>query len=182
MKFNLGLCSSKHAHRKIIDCNSNQLFLSIIFSANLHVHASTSSLQTILYGCRNSIFVDFFFLFMRRRIFETIKDLAGQFNKIYGDKIIVSCVSGPYIYAKSLNCSHFYLIFMPNRSIVYIFINLLTSAPQLSIHVMSSWCGSGRFGFHFREIGVFFREIMCRHLKCVILHVFMQLHHIFCQI
>ena len=44
-----------------------------------------------------------------------------------------------------------------------------------NIHVMSSWCGSGRFGFHFREIGVYFREIMCRHLKCAILHVFMEL-------
>ena len=52
----------------------------------------------------------------------------------------------------------------------------------IHIHVMSPWYGSGRFGFHFREIGVYFREIMCRHLKCAILHVFMQHHHFFCQI
>ena len=53
---------------------------------------------------------------------------------------------------------------------------------KVCIDVMSFWCGSGRFGFHFREIGVYFREILCRHLKCVILHVFLQHHHIFCQI
>ena len=37
------------------------------------------------------------------------------------------------------------------------------------IHVMGSRCASGKFGFHFREIEVYFREIFLRLLKCTVL-------------
>ena len=97
------VCSSKHAHRKLIGCTSNQLNISVNHIQCKFVRAcQRERAADVLYGDRSGSFVDFKFLFIQRKIFETIKGLSVQF--VVKRLIIIFCVSFTYIYAKSLSC------------------------------------------------------------------------------